>query len=84
MPGFNQKGPMGDGPMTGRRMGRCTNFGANETKQTENPSNSENDPFFDRGQGRGRGGGRGMGRGKGMGGGRGMGRERQNRFRGGQ
>ena len=84
MPGLNQSGPMGDGTMTVRRMGNCTNFGANETKQTENPSNPENDPFFDRGQGRGRGGGRGMGRGKGMGDGRGIGRDRQNRFRGGQ
>ncbi len=28
MPGFNQKGPEGQGPMTGRRMGRCTNYGA--------------------------------------------------------
>ena len=32
MPGLNQKGPMGQGPMTGRRMGRCTNFGANQQK----------------------------------------------------
>ncbi|NJO69320.1 MAG: DUF5320 domain-containing protein, partial [Bacteroidetes bacterium] len=23
MPGLNKKGPIGDGPMTGRRMGRC-------------------------------------------------------------
>ncbi len=23
MPGFNQKGPMSEGPMTGRGMGRC-------------------------------------------------------------
>ena len=28
MPGLNHKGPMGDGPMTGRKMGKCTNFGA--------------------------------------------------------
>ncbi len=28
MPGFNQNGPMGNGPMTGRKMGKCTNFGA--------------------------------------------------------
>ncbi len=28
MPGFNQKGPTGQGPMTGRKMGKCTNFGA--------------------------------------------------------
>ncbi len=24
MSGFNQTGPMGQGPMTGRRMGRCS------------------------------------------------------------
>lgn len=29
MPGFNQTGPMGQGPMTGRRMGKCTNYGQN-------------------------------------------------------
>ncbi|MEE4241705.1 MAG: DUF5320 domain-containing protein [Desulfopila sp.] len=23
MPGFNQRGPMNEGPMTGRKMGRC-------------------------------------------------------------
>lgn len=23
MPGFNQRGPMNEGPMTGRQMGRC-------------------------------------------------------------
>lgn len=34
MPGFNQTGPMGQGPMTGRRMGKCTNFGA-EKKSIE-------------------------------------------------
>ncbi len=26
MPGLNQTGPMGEGPMTGRKMGRCTNY----------------------------------------------------------
>ena len=33
MPGFNQKGPEGQGSMTGRKMGRCTNFGANLKKK---------------------------------------------------
>lgn len=83
MPGFNQKGPMGQGPMTGRKMGRCTNFGVNlkdqnipenETTETTNPDN-----ITGRGLGLGRGrGGAGLGRG---GAGRGMGR--QNRHRGG-
>lgn len=26
MPRFNKKGPMGEGPMTGRRMGRCAHY----------------------------------------------------------
>ncbi|MDD2963806.1 MAG: DUF5320 domain-containing protein [Bacteroidales bacterium] len=30
MPGFNRRGPAGQGPMSGRRMGRCTQFGNNE------------------------------------------------------
>ena len=92
MPNFNQKGPMGEGSMTGRKMGRCSNYGAalrNQTNQeNENVVNPSNDNFFERffGRGRGRGmgngmgqnrGGRGMGR-SGGGGGRGMGR--RNRF----
>ena len=34
MPGFNQKGPMGQGSMSGRKMGKCTNFGANVKQET--------------------------------------------------
>jgi hypothetical protein len=33
MPRFDQTGPMGQGSMTGRRMGRCTNNGANVKNQ---------------------------------------------------
>ncbi len=33
MPGFNRKGPDGQGPMTGRRMGRCTSFGTQSLKE---------------------------------------------------
>jgi hypothetical protein len=82
MPGFNQTGPMGQGSMTGRRMGRCTNFGANLKNQTtlenENPDKglSENQPESGFGYGRGQCFGFGRGRG---GSGRGMGR--QNRLR---
>lgn len=78
MPGFDQKGPTGQGPMTGRRMGKCTNYGArknfSETAENENDvkSNPEDAPARGFGFGRGKGFGRGM---------RGMGR--QNRFRGG-
>ncbi len=74
MPGLNQTGPMGQGPMTGRRMGGCTNFGAYQKRQsgaTTDDSN-ENQPGDFRARGFGFGWGRG-GRGRGMG--------RQNRFR---
>lgn len=84
MPGFNQKGPMGQGPMTGRRMGQCTNFGAGRKNQIipENikSENQHADEFPE--QGFGRGFGNGMGRGQGWRGGRGPGWK--NRFRGGQ
>jgi len=84
MPALNHKGPMGQGPMTGRRMGRCTNFGANPKKQltgendkpTENPPENPNNDEVSSGMGRGFEFGRCRG-----GGGRGMGR--QNRFKGG-
>lgn len=83
MPGLNQKGPDGQGPMTGWKMGKCTNFG--EKMKRENTEDSEG---FEAGMGRGRGfgrrgteGGRGMGRAMARGMGRGMGRG--NRFRGG-
>jgi hypothetical protein len=71
MPGFDQKGPVGQGPMTGRRMGKCTNYGANQKSQpTENTSQNDD---LERGFGFGRRGrGRGFGRGLGL----------QNRFRG--
>lgn len=60
MPGFNQTGPMGQGPKTGRRMGRCTNFNAQLKDQTvfgnENPDKDLNDNQpgigFSRGRGR--------------------------------
>lgn len=73
MPGLNQKGPMGDGPMSGRRMGRCTSSGAKN--QNANSVNNENtiENILARNFGR------GFGRGQG-----GMGMGRRNRFRNGQ
>ena len=78
MPGFNQKGPMGQGSMSGRKMGKCTNFGANMKKETSvaNATSSETSPENNAG--------RGLGAGNGMGQGRGMGMGRQHRFRNGQ
>ncbi len=81
MPSFNQKGPMGEGPMTGRKMGRCTNYGAARRNQINQENENAERPVNDdsQRQGFGRGLGRRMGRGMGNGmgqnrGGRGMGR----------
>jgi len=78
MPRLNQTGPMGQGPMTGRRMGRCTNFGA--SRKNQNTTISENQNEIQAEDIAGRGFGFGMGRGRG---GRGRGMGMQNRFRGG-
>lgn len=61
MPGFNQTGPMGQGPMTGRRMGRCTNYGTGRRAPQDQPNESEGTAPGWFGIGRGRMGGRGMG-----------------------
>lgn len=72
---FNQKGPKDEGPMTGRRMGRCTEFGARSVKRDVN--NVENLPYDDLGNANGRGVGRGRGKVRGRGRCSGMGRGRQ-------
>lgn len=80
MPNLNQKGPMGQGAMTGRKMGKCTNFAnkANATTENAEQTNGNN-----QGKGMGCGKGQGMGHGKqkqGVGrgqGGQGMGRGQQ-------
>ncbi|MFZ5941380.1 MAG: DUF5320 domain-containing protein [Bacteroidota bacterium] len=38
MPGFDRKGPEGQGPMTGRKMGKCTDYGARLGKGEETGS----------------------------------------------
>jgi len=77
MSGLNHKGPTGQGPMTGRRIGRCTNSGAILKNQPEsgtgNETNFTPEDFIRKGFGMGRG-ERGFDRGIG----------RQNRFRAGQ
>ncbi len=81
MPGLNRRGPQGEGPMTGRRMGRCNpeNKGKTDDEILQNRDSSITPA---QGTGRGLGLGRGFGIGRGQGGpGRGLGR--QNRFRGG-
>ncbi|NJK96090.1 MAG: DUF5320 domain-containing protein [Bacteroidales bacterium] len=69
MPGLNKKGPIGDGPMTGRRMGRCnpenrgkTDEEIMQSRDVESPGQGQ---IFGHGLGRGR--GRGFGRGLGRG-----------------
>lgn len=70
MAGFDQTGPTGQGAMTGKKMGKCTNFGSkNQQKATDDVQ--ENTQLTGRGVGRGLGCGR---RGQGMGQGQGMGR----------
>ncbi|MGV8962297.1 MAG: DUF5320 domain-containing protein [Candidatus Saccharimonadaceae bacterium] len=84
MPSFNKRGPMGEGSMTGRKMGSCTNFsGALKNNITIDNVNFEK-PIdeevikkgighgFRNGCGRGAGQGREIGAGKGLG--RGMGK----------
>lgn len=87
MPGLDRTGPRGEGPRTGRQMGKCAPPGKNK-KSTTNPEEPnvkdpqiEDNEDYDmnglgpfRGRGFGSGGGRGLGRGAGRGTGRGMGR----------
>ncbi len=35
MSGLNHKGPVGAGPMTGRKMGKCTHFGARQRNEEQ-------------------------------------------------
>lgn len=67
MPNRDHKGPEGQGPMTGRKMGDCNN-------------NNTQEVVYGRGLGRGAGvgAGRGLGRGSRRSTGRGLGRGRNN------
>jgi len=60
MPGGDKKGPMGEGPMTGRGLGLCA---GNDTPGSVTDNNQQGTM----GRGMGRGIGRGMGRGLGRG-----------------
>ena len=61
MPGFNQTGPQGAGPMTGRGQGACGN--RNMTGAGAGTGTAYGAGYGGRGCGRGFGGRRGMGRG---------------------
>ena len=75
MPNLNGMGPMGQGSMTGRRMGRCNASGANQNSQNSEQSKNpdQNLPVNNAGRRFGFGWFR-CGRGWGLG--------RQNRYRG--
>jgi hypothetical protein len=79
MPGLNQTGPMGKGSMTGRKMGKCCNFGMgkNNSSNEITPENQELNENG-RGLGGGQGGGRMKGQGNGQGNRRGMRNGNQN------
>ncbi len=79
MPGFDQTGPQGKGSLTGRRMGRCTNYGRNLKKAESATSSEQNDNSPENFQGRGFGFGL---RRVGLGRGRRNDTGRQNRLRG--
>jgi len=68
MPGFNRKGPEGEGAMSGRGQGRC-NPSNRESNSFDAPSGAAMNAPFRQGAGRGmaQGAGRGMGQGQGQG-----------------
>ena len=43
MPGLDHKGPQGEGPMTGRKAGKCTNFGAGRAGKADRKGAGIND-----------------------------------------
>ena len=75
MPRLNNRGPLGEGPMTGRRMGRCN---PDNKGKTDDEILQSRDSSQQLGQGLGRrlrfGGGHSFGRGQGLGRGHGFGR----------
>jgi hypothetical protein len=60
MPGFNQRGPMNEGPMTGRRRGDCV-----RGVDTDPQSSAFTPMGYGKGRGNGRRGGQGPGGGRG-------------------
>jgi hypothetical protein len=75
MSGLNNRGPLDEGPMTGRRMGRCNpdNKGKTDDEILQNRDSSLQ-PGLRFGHGLGLGGGPRLGGGQGLGRGRGIGR----------
>jgi len=67
MPGEDRKGPLGEGPRTGRGLGRCNNSTSDEKVTDQQNTTGNVGPGWGRGRGLGRGMGRGLGRGRGFG-----------------
>lgn len=84
MPGFDKTGPAGQGPKTGRGLGKCNpkNVTVNEQQPEEKPGHGTTNG---RGPGKGQGRGQkwGAGRGQRWGPGKGRGKGQGNKFRGG-
>ena len=90
MPGRNQKGPEGKGPMTGRKQGKCGQLSSGKNRKRVKDIDNDDRPVLelendyehhedseneeDFGRGRGFGRGQGCGIGRGQGRGRGFGR----------
>jgi hypothetical protein len=73
MPGFDRTGPYGEGPRTGRRMGKC-HPRKEETEQQPGGLHNQQEKGYRMGLGKRLGRGWSWGRGLGRGPGRGMGR----------
>jgi len=68
MPKLNRKGPMGEGAMTGRKLGKCNPENKGKTDEEILQSKTESaQTSRGMGNGQGKGMGNGQGRGKGLG-----------------
>lgn len=65
MPGLNRTGPLGEGPMTGKKQGRCKPNQKKETRETEATSRTGRRLGVGKGRMRGRKKGIGMGQARG-------------------
>ncbi|MDY6837577.1 MAG: DUF5320 domain-containing protein [Thermodesulfobacteriota bacterium] len=65
MPGYDRSGPLGEGPRTGRGLGRCGNRSGTQRSDGGPGRGARQDDGTPLGQGFGRGGSRGRGRNRG-------------------
>jgi Family of unknown function (DUF5320) len=50
MPDFDGTGPLGEGPLTGRRKGRCRGSKSKQNEQQKNPESKTNETGFGKGR----------------------------------